>query len=106
MKRKETGSEHISKPILNVGEENMEESERSEQVMTETSGTKAKTFYRNVYASVALTEIQSDKIDTEFTQALKETVGERGFSCSQREKVWTSKRGGGGGDKTHKMETP
>jgi hypothetical protein len=42
----ETESEQIYEPILNVGDENIEESDRSEQFMIEASGTKAKTFYR------------------------------------------------------------
>lgn len=74
----ETGSKQTSKPILNVGEENMQKSERSEQVMIETSGdegenilsqddTTVEDFY-NFDLSVALTEIQSDEIDSEFAK--------------------------------------
>lgn len=74
----ETGSKQTSKPILNVGEENMQESERSEQVMIKTSGdegenilsqddTTVEDFY-NFDLSVALTEIQSDEIDSEFAK--------------------------------------
>ena len=101
----ETGSKQTSKPILNVGEESMEESERSEQVVIETSGdegenilsqddTTAEDLY-NFDVSVALTEIQSDEIDTEFadTEAVAEIDGERVFPCSQCEKVCKSKGG-------------
>ena len=99
----ETGSKQTSKPILNVGEENMEESERSEQVVIETSGdegenilsqddTTAEDLY-NFDVSVALTEIQSDEIDTEFAKAVAEIDGERVFPCSQCEKVCKSKGG-------------
>ena len=79
----------------------MEESERSEQVVIETSGdegenilsqddTTAEDLY-NFDVSVALTEIQSDEIDTEFAEAVAEIDGERVFPCSQREKVCKSK---------------
>ena len=99
----ETGSKQTSKPILNVGEENMEESERSEQVVIETSGgegenilsqddTTAEDLY-NFDVSVALTEIQSDEIDTEFAEAVAGIDGERVFPCSQCEKVCKSKGG-------------
>ena len=96
----ETGSKQTSKPILNVGEENIEE---SEQVVIETSGdegenillqndTTAEDLY-NFDVSVALTEIQSDEIDTEFAEAVTEIDGERVFPCSQCEKVCKSKGG-------------
>ena len=99
----ETGSKQTSKPILNLGEENMEGSERSEQVMIETSGdegenilsqddTTAEDLY-NFDVSVALTEIQSDEIDTEFAGAVAEIDGERVFPCSQCDKVCKSKGG-------------
>ena len=98
----ETGSKETSKPILNVGEESMEESERSEQVVIETSGdegenilsqddTTAKDLY-NFDVSVALTEIQSDEIDTEFAEAVAEIDGERVFPCRCK-KVCKSKGG-------------
>ena len=75
----EAGNEITCKPILNIGEENMEESERSEEFMIETSGDEGENMSSqgdttedlfNFDVSIALTEIQSDKIDTEFAEAV------------------------------------
>ena len=81
----ETGSEQTSKPIVNVGDENMEESECSEQFMIEKSGDEGENILSqddttaedlfNFDVSVALTEIQSDEIDTEFAEAVEEIDG-------------------------------
>ena len=98
----EAGSEQTCKPIVNVGEENMEESERSEEFMIEASGDEGENVSSqgdttedlfNFDVSVALTEIQSDEIDTEFAEAVEEIDGERVFPCSQCEKVCKSKGG-------------
>ena len=98
----EAGSEQTCKPIVNVGEEYMEESERSEEFMIEASGDEGKNVSSqgdttedlfNFDVSIALTEIQSDEIDTEFAEAVEEIDGERVFPCSQCEKVCKSKGG-------------
>jgi hypothetical protein len=100
----ETESEQTNKRILNVGGENVKESERTEQFMIEASGDEgednlsrddastAEDLY-NFDVSVAVTEIQSDEIDAEFAEAIQEIDGERVFPCSQCEKVCKSKGG-------------
>jgi hypothetical protein len=75
----ETESEQTYEPILNVGDENIKESERSEQFLIEASGpgdegislqddaSMARCNRRGfIQLSVALTEIQSDEVDAEF----------------------------------------
>ena len=56
----ETESEQTYKPILNVGDENIEESEHSEQFLIEASGPGTKAFHRKTmrrlpehYANIA-----------------------------------------------------
>ncbi len=100
----ETESEQTNKRILNVGGENVKESERTKQFMIEASGDEgednlwrddastAEDLY-NFDVSVAVTEIQSDEIDAEFAEAIQEIDGERVFPCSQCEKVCKSKGG-------------
>ena len=97
----ETESEQTYEPILNVGDENIEESERSEQFMIEASDrwrrrrhlsqddATAEDLY-NFDVSVALKEIQLDEIDAEFTEAIQEIDGERVFPFSQWEIVCKS----------------
>ena len=64
----ETESEQSYQPILNVGDENMEESERSEQFISRHQRTKAKYIagrsaedLYNFDVSVALTEIEFNR---------------------------------------------
>jgi hypothetical protein len=85
---------------LNVGDENIEESERSEQFMIEASDRGRRRWHlsqddataEDLYTelSVALTEIQLDEIDAEFTEAIQEIDGERVFPFSQWEIVCKS----------------
>ena len=92
-----------NEPILNIGGENIEKSEQSEQFITEVlerededifspDDATAEDFY-SFDVSVALTEIQSDEVDAEFAEAIQEIDGERVFPCSQCEKVCKSKGG-------------
>ena len=78
---------------MNVGDENIEESECREQFMIEASedegrrhlsqdNATAEDLY-NFDVSVALMEIQLDEIDAEFTEAIQEIDGERVFPFSQ-----------------------
>ena len=75
----QTESEQTNEPLLNIGEENIEQSEqRSEQLMVEAPGDElgedillqddatTEDLY-NFNVSVALTEIQSDEMDSKFS---------------------------------------
>ena len=95
----EPESEHTLGHILSVEGENIEESELGEKFMMEASGNEDDTNTRqsrdqyNFDVSVAITEIQSDEIETEFADAVQEIDGENAFPCSQCEKVRKSKGG-------------
>ena len=79
----ETESEQTYEPILNVGDENIEESERSEQFMIEALEDEGEDIvYRKtmqpqrIYTTLmcllmCLTEIQLDELDAEFTEAIQ-----------------------------------
>ena len=85
----ETESEQTNEPFLNVGEENIEESEqRAEQLVIEALGDEgedillqddatAEDLY-NFNVSVALTEIQSDEMDSNLLKLYTKLTG-RGF---------------------------
>ena len=85
---------------MNIGDENIEESEHGEQFMIGASEDEdmvlqdnaTEDFY-NFDVSVALSEIDSDEINAEFSEAIEKIEGKRVFPCSQCEKVCKSRGG-------------